>query len=116
MPVMEPASTPRWPSRAIIVSSVPLVLIAIGLIRVLVAESGGVADTSAEHAVFGIGLYLAVPCGLASIVTGVVSLSRSLLRKWVAVAAIVVGTLSVAAGVVSWIWYFMVTSFTAAFN
>ncbi|MEI7813562.1 MAG: hypothetical protein WCJ13_02055 [Coriobacteriia bacterium] len=46
---------PRWPGRVIIVSSVPLALIAIGLIRVLVAERGGVVGTSVERAVFGIG-------------------------------------------------------------
>ena len=113
---IELASAPRWPSRVIIVSSVPLALITIGLIRMLVAQRGGFADTSTAQVVFGLGLYLAVPCGLASIVTGVVSLSRSLLGKWIALAAIMIGTLSVAAGVVSWTWFFMVTSFTAAFS
>ena len=105
---MEPASTPRWPSPVIVGSSIPLALIAVGLIRVLTAERGGIVDTSAEHAAFGIGLYLAVPCGLASIVTGVVSLSRRLLRKWVAVAAILLGTLSVVVGIISWAGFFMV--------
>jgi hypothetical protein len=75
---------------------------------VLTAEGGGIVDTSAERAVFGIALYLAVPCGLASIVTGVISLQRRLLRKRVAVVAVLVGTVSVVAGVVSWVWFFMV--------
>lgn len=105
---MEPASTPRWPSPVIVGSSIPLALIAVGLIRVLTAERGGIVDTSAEHAAFGIALYLALPCGLASIITGVISLSRRLLRKWVAVAAILVGTLNVLVGVISWAWFLMV--------
>lgn len=109
------ASKTNWSLWVIIGSSIPITLIAIGIIKALMSESHGIVDVSTEQAVFFGALYAALPCGILSIIAGIKALSKGLINKKVAITGIIIGALSILTGLVAWIWFFMVSAFTAAF-
>lgn len=91
-------------------------LIVIGIIKAAMSETHGIVDTTTEQAVFFGGLYLALPCGLLSIIAGINALSKGLMEKKAAITGIIIGVISVFMGLISWIWFFMISAFTAAFS
>ena len=66
-------------------------------------------DTTMENAVFFGGLYLAVPFGLLNIIVGSNALSKGLVKKKVAITGIVIGVLGILIGILSWVWFYMVS-------
>ena len=112
----EQTSTTNWSTGIIIGASIPITLIVIGIIIALVSETHGIVDATTEQAVFFGGLYLALPCGLLSIIVGSKALSKGLVKKKVAITGIIIGVLSIFMGLLSWTWFFMISAFTAAFS
>ncbi len=106
----------NWPVWIIVGSSLPIALILIGVIKVWMSESQGIVDTTTEKAVFFGVLYAAPPCGLLSIMTGIKIMSKGSVNKKAAVAGIILGVLSALMGLISWIWFFMISAFTAAYS
>jgi hypothetical protein len=109
------ASKSNWSVWVIIGSSIPITLMVIGIIKALLSESHGIVDVTTEQAVFFGGLYLALPSGLLNIIVGINALSKGLVRKKVAITGIIIGVLGIFMGLISWIWFFMISAFTAAF-
>jgi hypothetical protein len=114
--ITEQASKTNWSIWVIIESSIPITLIVIGIIKALISETHGIVDTTTEQAVFFGGLYLALPCGLLSIIAGINALSKGSVNKKVAITGIIIGVLSIFIGLISWVWFFMISAFTAAFS
>jgi hypothetical protein len=79
-------------------------------------DAHGIVDTTTEQIVFYVGLYLALPCGLLSIVAGIKALRKGSTKKAVAITGIVTGILNIFVGIISWIWFFMISAFAAAFS
>ncbi len=80
------ASTIKWLALIIIGSSIPILVIVIGIIIALVwtihpDPLTGIVDTTVENAAFFGGLYFALPCGLLSGVSGIYARSKGLLNK-----------------------------------
>ena len=100
----------------IIGSSIPITLIVLGIIKALASETHGIVDATTEQAVFFGGLYLALPCGLLSMIVGINALSKGLVSKKVAITGIIFGVLSMVIGLISWVWFFMISAFTKAFS
>jgi hypothetical protein len=96
-------------------SSIPITLIVIGIIKAWLSETHGIVDATTEQAVFFGGLYFALPCGLLSVIVGMKALSKGLVNKKVAIPGIIIGVLSIVIGLISWVWFFMISAFTAAF-
>lgn len=109
-------SKPNGLILAIIGSSIPIVLVVAGIIKALLSEAHGIVDTTTEQAVFFWGLFVALPCGILDIVLGIKGRSKRLISKGIAITGIIIGVLSVVAGLISWIWYFMIAAFSAAFS
>jgi hypothetical protein len=105
----------NWSVWIIVGSSIPITLIVIGIIKTWMPESHGIVDVTTEQAVFFGGLYLAIPSGLLNIIVGINALSKGLVRKKVAITGIIIGVLGIFIGLISWIWFFMISAFTAAF-
>jgi len=97
-------------------SSIPITLIVLGIIKALLSETHGIVDTTTEQAVFFGGLYLALPCGLLSVIVGIKTLSKGLVNKKIAIIGIIIGVLSSVIGLISWVWFFMISAFSAAFS
>jgi hypothetical protein len=110
------ASKTNWSVWVIVGSSIPITLIVIGIIKALMSETRGIVDATTEQAVFFGGLYLALPCGLLSIIVGINALSKGWIRKWVAITGIIIGILSMLMGLISWAWYYMIWSFMNHFG
>ncbi len=106
----------RWPAWVMIWTSVLITLMLLGFIRVWIMDSHGIADTTTEHAIFFAGLYLALPCGILSIVGGIRALSKGLMKKRIAILGILIGVFIIFIGIASWTWFFMVTAFAKAFS
>ena len=96
--------------------SIPIIVIVIAIIKTLMLESHGIVDTTTVQAAFFGGLCLALPCGIPSVSIGIKALSKGLISKKVAVTGIIVGTFSILIGLISWIWFFMISAFAAAFS
>jgi len=97
-------------------SSIPITLIVLGIIKALLSETHGIVDTTTEQAVFFGGLYLALPCGLLGVIVGIKTLSKGLVNKKIAIIGIIIGVLSSVIGLISWVWFFMISAFSAAFS
>jgi hypothetical protein len=97
-------------------SSIPITLIVLGIIKALLSETHGIVDATIERAVFFGGLYLALPCGLLSVIVGIKALSKGLVNKKIAIIGIIIGVLSIVIGLISWVWFFMISAFSAAFS
>jgi hypothetical protein len=106
----------NWSAGIIIASSLPIVLIMVGIIG-MAAGAGrtdpvtGITDTTVENAVLFGGLYFALPCGLLNLVVGIRARSRSLLKKRFTITGIILGILGIIFGLLSWAFYIMVSSF-----
>jgi hypothetical protein len=108
------SSTTKWPVELLIVSSIPILLMIIGIILAVVSEltaRNGVYDVTAEHFVFMAGLYAAIPCGLIAIIAANAARSKGLVNKGVAVGGILLGVLSLLFGLVAWVWFSMISAF-----
>jgi hypothetical protein len=98
-----------WSTGIIIASSIPIVLIIIGIIA-MIGGAGrtdpvtGITDTTVENAVLLGGLYLALPCGLLDVVVGTQAQSRDLLKEKIKVIGNVIGILGIIMGLISWIF------------
>ncbi len=109
------ASETNWIVWVIIGSSIPIVLIVIGIIKAWLSRTPGIVDTTTQQAVFWGGLCFALPCGLLNIIVGINALSKGLVKKKVVIPGILLGVLSVLMGLIAWIWFFMISAFRAAF-
>jgi hypothetical protein len=111
------ASKTNWLAGIFISSSIPVVLIVKGIIIALIwtihpDPATGITDTTVENTVFFGGLYLALPCGLLSVVVGIYARSKGLLKKGFVTTGIIIGILGILIGLLAWSWYIMVSSFT----
>ena len=108
------ASKTNWSTGVIIGSSIPIMLIVMGIIIALVSEFNthdGIHDTTVMSAVLFGGLYLAIPCGLLNVIVGIFARSRGLVKKKVAITAIIIGVFGILLGLLSWASFYMVSSF-----
>lgn len=113
MTIPQPAR-PSWPSVTLILASLPILLILLSIVQTVISEvttHNGVYDTTYENAAFFGGLYLAIPCGLIDITVGMLARSRGWSPAKLANPAIFVGGMGVLLGMVTWIWYAMVSAF-----
>ena len=107
-------SKTNWPAIVIIGSSIPITLIVMGIIIAVVSELNthdGIYDVTVEHAAFIGGLYFALPCGLLNIIVATFARSRDLVKKKAAITGIIIGVLGILIGLLSWVWFSMVSSF-----
>lgn len=103
------------PVHLLAVANIPIVLLVIGLFAILLEVMGpapqdGVNDVTLETLVFRGGLIFALPCGLISIIAAGVSLSKGLLKKWLAVIGLLIGILSLLIGMAIWVGFYMVSN------
>ena len=104
----------NWPLVVIVGSSIPIVMIIMGIVSELAKgfqPYTGIVDTTNENAILFLGLYFAIPCGLLDIFAGNFALSKGLVKKKVAVVGIIIGVLGLLLGILAWILFYMVTSF-----
>jgi hypothetical protein len=107
-------SNKNWTVAVIIGSSIPILLIIIGILTELAKAFQpytGIVDTTNENAVFFGGLFLAIPFGLLDIFAGNFALSKGLVEKKMAVTGIIIGGFGLLLGILSWILFHMFTSF-----
>jgi len=109
--IPKPATQPDWPVRFTIACSLLLFLMISGIGKVFILDARGVVDTTSEQAVFFIGLFLALPCGLLSLISALKARGKG----WVTWLGIVTGSLCMLAGLLVWTWFLMVSAFAAAF-
>ncbi len=110
--------TINWSAGVIIGSSIPIILIVIGIVIAVIKEfnvSDGIRDTTIMNAVVFGGLYLAIPCGLLDIIVGNSAQSRDLVKKKVATTGIIIGVLGILIGLISWFLFYIVSSFASSF-
>ncbi|PKN95133.1 MAG: hypothetical protein CVU44_00165 [Chloroflexi bacterium HGW-Chloroflexi-6] len=112
----KPATKINWPLAILAGSSLPIILILIGIILVLVSifypagPGTGVVDTTLENIVLFGGLYLALPFGLLNIFAGSRALVKGRLKKRVAVTGILLGLFGILIGLLAWASYYMISS------
>jgi hypothetical protein len=111
---VEKSKTSPWLILAFIGINLPLMLILISLVNMSVLPTQGFVNVTPEHAAFFCGLYLALPSGVVNIILVSRALLQRQLKKSVAVTGIILGIVSILFGLLSWLWFFMVSSFTAA--
>jgi len=102
----------NWLAGIILGLGISILLIGSGIVKMLVSESHGIVDVSTEQTVFLFGLYLALPWGLLSLIAGI----KGKIKKSIAVTGIIFGVISILFGLISWIWFFMVSAFASAFS
>jgi len=88
------ASETNWLAGIIIGSSIPVVIIVIGIIIGLAwtihpDPVTGITDTTVENTVFFSSLYIAPPCGLLSLIAGIHARSKGLLKNDFVAAGII---------------------------
>jgi len=105
------SSHPDWPVLFTIVSSALLLLMLLGIIKVFILDSHGIVDTTTEQALFFGGLFLALPCGLLSLISAI----KARLKRAANIVGIVTGILCISIGLLAWAWFFMISAFSAAF-
>ena len=103
------------PVHLLAVANIPIVLLLIGMFAILLEALGptpkdGVYDVTIENLVFRGGLIFALPCGLLSIIAGGVSITKGLLKKWLAVLGLLIGILGLLIGLAIWIGFYMVSN------
>ncbi|MCG2785101.1 MAG: hypothetical protein L6461_08350 [Anaerolineae bacterium] len=103
------------PVQILAVANIPIILLLIGMLILLIGVLGpapedGVYDVTLESLVFRGGLIFALPCGLISIIAGGVSLSKGLLKKWMAMIGLLIGIFGVLMGLVIWVGFYMVSN------
>jgi hypothetical protein len=111
------ASKTNWLAGVIIGSSIPVVLIVIGIIIVLVwtihpDPVTGITDTTVENTVFFSSLYFAPPCGLLCVIAVIYARSKGLLKNVFVATGIIIGMLGILIGLLAWSWFIMVSSLT----
>ena len=107
----------NWLAGIIIGSSIPIVLIVIGIIIVLgwtlhPDPVTGVTDTTVENTLFFVCLYFALPCGLLSVLAGIYARSKGSLKNVFVITGIIIGVLGILTGVLAWSWFILVSSYT----
>jgi hypothetical protein len=99
----------------VILASIPVLLIAIGIVIALVAGvstgSEGGMDTTLVHIIFFSGMFLALPFGILDAAVGVYARSKSLVSKKISIPGIVIGSIGILIGLLAWIFFGMVSSF-----
>ena len=105
----------NWSNWIIIGSSITILLIITGIIRVLMLDSRGILDTTTSHAVLFISRYIALPLGLLGLISGINDFKKGLVKKKIAITEILVGIPNIFIGLISWIYFFMILAFVAAF-
>ncbi|MBC8335354.1 MAG: hypothetical protein ISR59_12700 [Anaerolineales bacterium] len=108
----KPGAKTNWSAGIIIGLGISILLIGSGIVKMLVSESHGVVDVTTGRTVFLFGLYLALPWGLLSLIAGI----KAKVKKMVAITGIIFGVVSILFGLISWIWFFMVSPFASAFS
>lgn len=106
---------PSWPSVILFAGSIPILSILLAAILAYISEvtaQNGVYDVTYERAAFFGGLYLAIPCGLIAIIAGARARSKGWVGKKAAAIGIVIGSLGLLLGLVAWVWYAAISSFT----
>ena len=106
-------SKTNWSLGMMIGSSIMIILIIVGILIKLAKAFQpftGIVDTTNENAVFFGGLFLAIPCGLMDILAGNFALSKGLVKKNVAVFAMIIGGLGLVLGILAWVLFYMFTS------
>ena len=108
---------PHWSSGVIIASSIPILLLVLGIIIALgwtirTDPVTGVTDTTVENAVFFGCLYLALPCGVAGVIAGAFARSKGLVNKKLALMGIMIGVFGILLGLLAWGFMIMMSSFT----
>ena len=106
----------HWSSGVIIASSIPILLIILGIVIALgwtirTDPVTGVIDTTVENAVFFGGLYAALPCGVAGAITGAFARSKGLASKQLTLTGIIIGVLGILLGLLAWGFFIMMSSF-----
>jgi hypothetical protein len=109
-------SKSNWSSGVLIAASIPILLIIVGIIAMGFGAGRtdpvtGVTDVTVENAVFFAGLYLAAPFGLLAVVAGIWARSNNSLKKWITLAGIIAGVLSILCGTLSWVYFNIMSSF-----
>ena len=117
---MKQASKINWLS-IITIASIPITLLVIGIIIELVSAlkpppADGIYDVTLEYLVFRGGLIFALPCGVLNIIVGIFTLSKGLVKKWAATTGIIIGILGFLIGLIAWVWYYMIWSFSSHFG
>lgn len=113
------ASKTHWSVVVLIGSSLPILLILLGILHELVSAwvaslnpiRSGLVDVTVEHLVFLGGLYLALPCGLLNLIAVAQARSRGLVNKKIAAAASLLGVLSLLFGSIVLIFNYMISQF-----
>lgn len=106
----------NWALGILIASSIPILLILVGIIAMLGGAGRtdpvtGINNTTVENAVLFGGLYCAIPSGLSGVIVGVWAQARKLIEKRFAIAGIILGMLSILVGLLSWASFVVVSSF-----
>jgi|WetSurMetagenome_2_1015567.scaffolds.fasta_scaffold711523_2 hypothetical protein len=107
-----------WLSGALILSSLPIVLIGIEILVELAAvlwartqPPTGIVDTTHENIILFLGLYFALPCGLLNLILGAVGRAKGRLSKKAYITGMTLGVLGILFGIAAWTLYIMVSSF-----
>lgn len=102
----------------IIASSIPLALMVTGILVELLdwatyslRPPTGIEDTTLENALFFLGRFFALPCGLINVIVAPSARSKGHLEKKAAVTATVLGVVGIILGGLVWILYIMISSF-----
>lgn len=112
---VKPVSKINWRLAILIGSSIPILLIVIGVIIVLAsiflpaAPGTGVVDTTLENATLFGGLYLALPFGLLNLLVGSSALSKGSLNKRAAITGIILGLFGILIGLLAWASYYIIS-------
>lgn len=116
MQTQQPLKT-GWPAGVLILCSLPILLIAMGIIALLASWMlagsdviDGVVDTTLENALLFGGLYFALPCGLINILLAIFARSRGWLDRKLAATGILIGVLGLIFGILAWASFFIVSS------
>jgi len=116
---IQKASKERWTAGIIIGASTPVILMITGiLMRVLGSAIPPIQylplmspnDTTIENLVFIGGLYLALPCGLLTIIAVIFARPKGLLTQKLAITGIMLGALGILSGLLMWLYYYMIVN------
>jgi hypothetical protein len=103
----EQTSQPKGLTCILVGSSIPILFILVGLLieflKFIAAQylpRQGVVDTTLENAILFCGLYLALPCGLLDIISGIIARSKG--SRILATAGITIGISGIIFGLLAW--------------
>ena len=97
-------------------TSIPIILIFIGIIIAIGWASRtdpvtGITNTTVENIAFYGSLYITLPCGLISVITGIYALVKGALKKSFAIIGIAIGIIGILVGGLALTAYIVVASF-----